>query len=95
MKQSAGTVLIDNGLVLLRKPSGGFGGYSWTFSKGNVDEGETLEEIKARLKPKKSANSIDMLDTANTYDDKVAVIRMLVSEDSKRVASVLKNMIKQ
>jgi flagellar M-ring protein FliF len=60
-----------------------------------IGEGETLEEIKARLKPKKSAISIDMLDTANTYDDKVAVIRMLVSEDSKRVASVLKNMIKQ
>jgi flagellar M-ring protein FliF len=60
-----------------------------------IGEGETLEAIKARLKPKKSAISIDMLDTANTYDDKVAVIRMLVSEDSKRVASVLKNMIKQ
>jgi flagellar M-ring protein FliF len=60
-----------------------------------IGEGETLEEIKARLKPKKSAISIDMLDTANTYDDKVAVIRMLVSEDSKRVASVMKNMIKQ
>jgi flagellar M-ring protein FliF len=60
-----------------------------------IAEGETLEDIKARLKPKKSAISIDMLDTANTYDDKVAVIRMLVSEDSKRVASVLKNMIKQ
>lgn len=60
-----------------------------------IGEGETLEDIKARLKPKKSAISVDMLDTANTYDDKVAVIRMLVSEDSKRVASVLKNMIKQ
>lgn len=60
-----------------------------------IGEGETLEEIKARLKPKKSAISIDMLDTANTYDDKVAVIRMLVSEDSKRVASVLRNMLKQ
>ncbi len=60
-----------------------------------IAEGETLEDIKARLKPKRSAISIDMLDTANTYDDKVAVIRMLVSEDSKRVASVLKNMIKQ
>jgi len=60
-----------------------------------IGEGETLEEIKARLKPKKSAISVDMLDTANTYDDKVAVIRMLVTEDSKRVASVLKNMMKQ
>jgi len=34
-----------------------------------------------------------MLDTANSYDDKVAIIRMLVSEDSTRVANVLKRMI--
>ena len=61
------------------------------------DEGsaaETLEEIKAKMKPKKSNISAEMLDTANTYDDKVALIRMVVAEDQGRVASVLKNMIK-
>jgi len=57
------------------------------------EEGETLEDIKAKLKPKKSTISLDMLDTANSYDDKVAIIRMLVSEDSTRVANVLKRMI--
>jgi flagellar M-ring protein FliF len=55
---------------------------------------ETLEEMKAKMKQKKSNISAEMLDTANTYDDKVALIRMIVSEDSARVASVLKNMIK-
>ncbi len=59
-----------------------------------IGEGESLEEIKAKLKPKKSSISIDMLDTANTYDDKVALIRMLVAEDSGRVANVLKGMVK-
>jgi flagellar M-ring protein FliF len=59
-----------------------------------IGECESLEEIKAKLKPKKSSISIDMLDTANTYDDKVALIRMLVAEDSGRVANVLKGMIK-
>jgi flagellar M-ring protein FliF len=59
-----------------------------------VGEGETLEAIKARLKPRKSTISADMLDTANTYDDKVAIIRMLVADDSGRVANVLKGMIK-
>ena len=59
-----------------------------------INEGETLEEIRAKLKPKKSSISMDMLDTANSYDDKVALIRMLVQEDSGRVANVLKNMIK-
>ena len=57
------------------------------------EEGESLEDIKAKLKPKKSSISLDMLDTANSYDDKVAIIRLLVSEDSGRVATVLKKMI--
>jgi hypothetical protein len=35
-------------------------------------EGETLEDMKARLRPKKSSISPEMLDTANSYDDKVA-----------------------
>jgi flagellar M-ring protein FliF len=59
-----------------------------------MGEGETLEEIKAKLKPKKSNISMEMLDTANTYDDKVALVRMIVAEDTSRVASVLKKMIK-
>jgi flagellar M-ring protein FliF len=61
-----------------------------------IQDGESLEEIKARmssLKPKKPTISADMLNTANTYDDKVALIRMIVSDDSTRVAGVLKNMI--
>ena len=45
-----------------------------------VTEGESLEDIKAKLKPKKQAISAEMLDTANTYDDKVAIIRMIVSD---------------
>jgi flagellar M-ring protein FliF len=60
----------------------------------SVGDGESLEEIKAKLKPKKSTISADMLDTANTYDDKVALIRLLVAEDSGRVANVMKKMIK-
>ncbi len=59
-----------------------------------LGEGETLEQLKAKLKPKKSTISLEMLDTANSYDDKVALVRMIVAEDSARVASVLKNMIK-
>ena len=62
-------------------------------------EGESVEDFKTRLKksaaPKKSSISAEMLDTANSYDDKVALVRMLVAEDSGRVANVLKNMIKR
>jgi len=59
-----------------------------------LGDGESLEDIKAKLKPKKSTISADMLDTANTYDDKVALVRLLVAEDSGRVANVLKKMIR-
>ena len=58
-----------------------------------VGAGESLEDIKAKLKPKKQAISAEMLDTANTYDDKVAVIRMIVADESDRVANVFKSML--
>jgi len=58
-----------------------------------VGEGESLEDIKARLKPKKASISAEMLDTANTYDDKVAVIRMIVSDEAGRVSAVFKSMM--
>jgi flagellar M-ring protein FliF len=63
--------------------------------KVTVQEGETLEDIKAKLKPKKQTISAEMLDTANTYDDKVAVIRMIVSDEAGRVSNVFKNMMKK
>ena len=68
-------------------------------AEGEVEmqEGETLDELKARMnamKPKKPTFTADMLDTANSYDDKVALIRMLVSQESGRVALVLKNMVR-
>jgi flagellar M-ring protein FliF len=56
---------------------------------------KSLEDIKARLKPKKTAITAEMLDTANSYDDKVAVIRILVGDDSSRVTAVLKQMIQR
>jgi flagellar M-ring protein FliF len=63
--------------------------------KIEVQEGESLEDIKAKLKPKKSQISAEMLDTANTYDDKVAVIRMIVGDEAGRVSSVFKHMIEK
>ena len=63
--------------------------------KIEVQEGESLEDIKAKLKPKKSAISAEMLDTANTYDDKVAVIRMIVGDEAGRVSSVFKGMMER
>ncbi len=54
----------------------------------------SLKDIRAKLKPKRSTVSADMLDTANTYDDKVALVRLLVADDAGRVANVLKKMVR-
>ena len=61
----------------------------------NMDlaDGQSLEDLKAKLKPKKTAISAEMLDRANSYDDKVAIIRMMVTDESGRVANVFKAMM--
>ena len=92
------------GALLLAGPDGvaGMLADDGTGKKGEdglvMNEGESMEGFRDRLKksaaPKKSSISADMLDTANTYDDKVALIRLLVAEDSGRVANVLKSMIR-
>jgi flagellar M-ring protein FliF len=62
----------------------------------DLAEGESLEDLKARmgnLKPKKQAIPTDLLNNANSYDDKVALIRMIVADNSGRVAGVMRGMI--
>ena len=62
-------------------------------SEVEVQEGESLEDIKAKLKPKKSAISPEMLDTANTYDDKVAVVRMIVGDEAGKISNVFRQLL--
>ena len=59
----------------------------------DLESGQSLEDLKSKLKQKKSTVSAEMLDTANSYDDKVAVIRLMVSDESGRVANVFKAMM--
>lgn len=60
----------------------------------DAGDGASLKDLRAKLKPKRSSISSDMLDTANSYDDKVALVRLLVADDAGRVANVLKKMIR-
>ena len=60
-----------------------------------VQEGESLEDIKAKLKPKKSSISPEMLDTANTYDDKVAVVRMIVGDEAGKISNVFRQLLQK
>ncbi len=61
----------------------------------DLQDGQSLEDLKAKLKPKKTAISAEMLDTANSYDDKVALIRMMVGDEAGRVSNVFKTMMEK
>lgn len=43
-----GVVVRDNASVLLRRPTGHFDGYVWTFAKGKPERGESAEECALR-----------------------------------------------
>jgi outer membrane biosynthesis protein TonB len=63
-----------------------------------IREGESLAEIKERIrkeqqKAKKPTIPPDLLYSANSYEDKVGVVRMVVQSDQSRVASVIRGMI--
>ena len=55
----------------------------------------TLEEMKNKFKPKKKASlPLDMLETANTYEDKVVMAKLLTEKEQGRVVLMVKNMLK-
>lgn len=63
-----------------------------------IREGETLAEIKERMKKeqqkaKKPTIPPELLNNANSYEDKVGVVRMVVQTDQSRVAAVIRSMI--
>lgn len=63
-----------------------------------MQEGETLADVKARMKreqakTKKPTIPPELLNNANSYEDKVGVVRMVVQNDQSRVASVIRSMI--
>lgn len=63
-----------------------------------IREGETLADIKERLKKEKAASSKqtippELLNNAKSYEDKVGVVRMVVQQDHSRVAAVIRSMI--
>lgn len=63
-----------------------------------IREGETLAEIKERMKKeqqkaKKPTIPPELLNNANSYEDKVGVVRMVVQTDQNRVAAVIRSMI--
>jgi len=63
-----------------------------------MQEGETLADVKERIKreqakAKKPTIPPELLNNANSYEDKVGVVRMVVQNDQIRVANVIRSMI--
>ncbi len=63
-----------------------------------MEEGETLADVKERMKreqakAKKPTIPPELLNNANSYEDKVGVVRMVVQNDQSRVANVIRSMI--
>ena len=63
-----------------------------------IREGESLAEIKERIRKeqqqaKKPTIPPELLNSANSYEDKVGVVRMVVQSDQSRVAAVIRGMI--
>ena len=59
----------------------------------DLSAGESLEAIKAKLVPKKSSIPLEMLDQSQSYDDKVAVLRMITADEPAKVAGLFRKMI--
>lgn len=58
-----------------------------------VQEGESLDEVRARLKARQGALTKNMLDAAKSHEEQIVVIRKLVEEDSARIATTFRHMI--
>jgi hypothetical protein len=63
-----------------------------------IGEGESLHDIKERIKREKKNSAKptippELLNSAKSYEDKVGVVRMVVQQDNSRVAGVIRGMI--
>ena len=82
---------VSNAVVASSGPGKG----SNTLQKTQQNEEKSIESSNTKLQNSAQFSvSPEMLDLANSYDDKAALMRTLVKEDSKRVAGVILNWVK-
>ena len=63
--------------------------------KKEQDEQEDLSSKLNKFKPKKKMTvSMDLLDGANNYDDKLVVVKAVTEKEMKRVVLLMKKMLK-
>ncbi len=59
----------------------------------NSGDEQAMEALRARLRPRTGLPP-ELLTTTNSYDDKVAVVRMFVSEDTARASNVVRQLLR-
>lgn len=60
-----------------------------------VQEGESLDQVRAKLKARQGALTKNMLDAAKSHEEQIVVIRKLVEEDAGRIATTFRQMISE
>ncbi len=64
-------------------------------AEGAAGEGENLEDMKKKFKPKKKvALPTEMLSDAKSYDDKLILMKFLTEKEKGRVVLMIKNMLR-
>ena len=61
----------------------------------DAEEGQDLEEMKKKFKPKKKVTlPTEMLSDAKSYDDKLILVKMLTEKERNRMILIIKNLLK-
>lgn len=59
------------------------------------EEGQDIEEMKKKFKPKKKVTlPTEMLTDAKSYDDKLVLVKMLTEKERNRMILIVKNLLK-
>jgi 8-oxo-dGTP pyrophosphatase MutT (NUDIX family) len=78
---SSGVGLLDReGLVYIRKVAGGFGGYAWSFAKGRLEPGISLEENALRELREEMGLEARIVGVLGDYQGTTGITRFYVGE---------------
>ncbi len=86
LRRSAGGVVMNQqGRLLLRKPTGEFDGYVWTFPKGRIDAGESVRDAALREVLEETGMECRIVRKLGDYRGGTSITTMFVMEPIRRV----------
>lgn len=85
-KMAYGGVVVDaEGRVLLRYPTGNFGGYAWTFPKGGADPGEAPEAAAVREVLEETGYEVEIVGLLGDFEGTTSTTRFWIMRPLRRV----------